>query len=85
MPHRKLWRIDVAIVGTAYVRARTRTEAVYKATEHLHDTALEVSGSTDDSEVEISGLHLSHPDLPEVSLSPAFTVRGPLGPASAAE
>jgi hypothetical protein len=69
-----IYSIAVPIYATAYVRAGTPEEAKVKAA-NLENLALEVEDRA--SEVPISGLQLSDPALPDISLSPAMTVIGP--------
>ena len=69
-----IYSIAVTIYATAYVRAGTPEEAEVKAA-NLENLALEVEDRA--SEVPISGLQLSDPALPDISLSPAMTVIGP--------
>ena len=69
-----IYSITVTVYATAYVRAGSPEEAKAKAAA-LENHALEVADAG--SEVAISGLKLSDPDLPDVSLSPAMTVIGP--------
>jgi hypothetical protein len=69
-----IYSIAVTIYATAYVRAGTPEEAKVKAA-NLENLALEVEDRA--SEVPISGLQLSDPALPDISLSPAMTVIGP--------
>lgn len=69
-----IYSIAVTIYATAYVRAGTPEEAKVKAA-NLENLALEVEDRA--SEVPISGLQLSDPALPDISLSPAMTVIDP--------
>lgn len=69
-----IYSIAVTIYATAYVRAGSSAEAKAKVAA-LENDVLEVADAG--SEVAISGLKLSDPDLPDVSLSPAMTVIGP--------
>ena len=68
-----MWSIDVQIAGTLYVRAPNAAKALAMAKQALEGGAgLEVEDIC--SEIAISGLRYSDPDLPAVSLSPAMTV-----------
>lgn len=69
-----IYSIAVTVYATAYIRAGSPEEAKAKAAA-LENHALEVVDAG--SEVAISGLRLSDPALPDVSLSPAMTVIGP--------
>lgn len=75
----KLFRVEMTIAATAYIRAESAEEAEQKAEALAHEV-LEVS---DDN--LISGLDFDDPDLPEVSLSPAMTILGRSEPAEEAE
>ena len=67
----KVWNIDVEIAGTAYIRADTADEAREKLGRWIKDEGwLELRGEG------ISSANLSSPYLPEVSLSPAMTLKG---------
>lgn len=68
-----LYRVEVKICATAYVKANNPTEAIKKATA--------LSGSSPDildsgGEVPVSGAKFDDPALPEISLSPAMTIHG---------
>lgn len=69
-----IYSITVTVYATVYVRAGSPEEAKAKAAA-LENHALEIADAG--SEVAISGLKLSDPDLPDVSLSPAMTLVGP--------
>ena len=69
-----IYSIAVTVYATAYVRAASPDEAKAKAAA-LENRVLEAEDAG--SEVAISGLKLSDPALPDVSLSPAMTVIGP--------
>jgi hypothetical protein len=68
-----VYRVDVMICATAYIKADSEQEARKKLAA--------IDGTTDathpDSELPISGEQFDSPDLPEVSISPALTLRGP--------
>jgi hypothetical protein len=70
----KIYRIDMMVAATAYIRANSEDEALQLA-RAMRDDTLEVADAG--SEVPISGARFDDPDLPDVSLSPAMTVRGP--------
>lgn len=67
-----VYSMDIRIVGTAYVKAENEREARRKVRE-LRLSGLEVGGDE-----MISGRPYDHPDLPEVSLSPAMTIHLPV-------
>ncbi|MBY0560148.1 hypothetical protein [Hyphomicrobium sp.] len=68
-----VYSVDVKICATAYVKANSEEEALAYV-KGLDGQALETTGSVGD--VEVSGLSLTSPDLPDVSLSPAMTCYG---------
>ena len=68
-----IYQIDLKVAATAYIRANSKEEAI----QALKD---EIGRGCDYADLEISGLRLSHPELPDISLSPAMTVLGPFGP-----
>jgi len=70
----KVYRIDVQIAGTLYVKATSEKAAREIATDATDMVCLEVEDVC--SEIEISGKQYDDPDLPDVSLSPAMTVHG---------
>lgn len=69
-----IYRIDVKVWATAYIRADSAEEATEIA-KGLKQQGLEVSDAGGD--IEISGLQYDDPELPDVSLSPAMTCHGP--------
>lgn len=69
----KLWRVDVQVSATAYVKAPTPREALEKVAE-LNGQGQVVSG--DPRGVPIVGCRFSDPAMPELSLSPAITIHG---------
>jgi hypothetical protein len=70
----KVFQIDVRLYGTVFIRAETREEAEKKLTAVKGDwLAMDGGGES----IEVSGADLDSDDLPEVSLSPAFTLIGP--------
>lgn len=70
-----VYSIDVMICATAYIKAETEAEAQAIALG-LKDSALELYEQ--EGEVPISGKDLDNPDLPDVSFSPAMSVKGPV-------
>ena len=67
----KVWNVDVKIAGTAYIKADTAEEAREKLDQWIENEGwLELRGEA------ISSADLSSPFLPEVSLSPAMTLKG---------
>lgn len=67
----KLYSIDIPVYATAYIKADSAEEAQALARKLRHAT-IEVTGSTSDSDVTISGG--PYGDLPDVSLSPVMTI-----------
>jgi hypothetical protein len=66
-----LFSADVKLAGTCYVNATSQAEAKEKIERWLRREApLEFSGPG------ISELRFDNPNLPEISLSPAFTAHG---------
>ena len=74
MSKKKLYRVDVQIYATAYIKASSAAEARTIA-KNLKDETLEVVCM--DGDLPISGRRYDDPLLPDVSLSPAMTVVGP--------
>lgn len=70
-----LYEIDVRIAGTAYIKAKSKAEAVRKA-KGLKHLSLQL-GEDEQGELPISGRDYDDPRLPEISLSPAMTIHGP--------
>lgn len=66
----KVYRIEMQVCATAYIKASSEDRALAKA-KKLADTELMVDG------LMISSAQFDNPDLPEVSLSPAMTIHGP--------
>ena len=64
----KLYRIDVLIYGTAYVKAQSKTEAVNDARSNLTGTDIDLTGRM------VSARQYDDPALPGISLSPAATI-----------
>lgn len=71
-----LYRIDIKICGTAYIKAHTAEEAKAKCNEHFKCTGMELIVDND----KISGKRYDDPKLPEVSMSPAISFYGPWSP-----
>lgn len=65
----KVYRIDVKLCGTAYVRAKDEKDARRKAKEFSKEW-FEVRGDV------VSHLSFDDPRLPDVSLSPAIAGHG---------
>lgn len=78
-----IYSIDIRITATAYIRASSEAHARTLA-NGLTGDCLEVAG-VGQSEVAISGLPFDHPELPDVSLSPAMTIWGAQGVAEIAQ
>jgi hypothetical protein len=81
-----LYRIEMAVAATAYVKAKNKQEAIEKALA-LSNTFLTVAETphddTAEGEIAISGASFDWPGLPEISLSPAMTILGVSGTPSA--
>lgn len=72
-----VYRIDVKICATAYIRANSEEEALAKVKQREMSTLLAPEGPFDtDDEIEISEREYGDPNLPEFSLSPAMTFHG---------
>jgi hypothetical protein len=71
----KIFRIDVQIAGTAYIKADSEEDAMMKVTT-LNNSTLTVEDGLDGSDVPISGRRFTDPLLPQISLSPAMTLHG---------
>lgn len=69
-----IWRVDVRLYASAYIRAKTAEEAMLIA-RAMKDSGPGIDGSS--GEIEICGLRYEDPDLPDVSLSPEMTIYGP--------
>ena len=81
MNDQKLWGVDVIVYATAYIRAGSADEALTIA-RGLKRSVIEVEG---DGDLAVLDLSYDDPDLPDVSLSPAMTVAGPVDGAVPAE
>lgn len=66
---------DVMICATVYVKASSKDEAAQIVRE-LKDRSPAIHDS--DGDVEVSGLALDNPDLPDVSFSPAMSICEPV-------
>ena len=70
-----LYRLEVKLCGSAYIKAETEEEAVKLFHEHFgHD---EKRWEGVDVDYMTSSRDFDDPRLPEVSLSPAMTALGP--------
>ncbi|WP_294533403.1 hypothetical protein [uncultured Rhodoblastus sp.] len=74
----RLYRADMRLYATVYVRAPNKTAARRVAREFANHV-FEFSGD------HVSNRDLDDPDLPEISLSPAMTGNGHVGAVSSAE
>lgn len=72
-----LYSIDIKIAATVYIKAETKKAALTKAKTLVHDEIEVIEDPT--SELPIVGYRFDSEDLPEISLSPAMTLRGPWG------
>lgn len=73
-PSPGLYSMEINLCATVYVKASSEEEAVEKIKKLKYSSpAIPDSGG----DVAISGLSYDHPDLPEVSLSPAMTIHDP--------
>lgn len=68
----KLFRVDMVVYATAYVRAEDFRDAAAKIAK-LRDCTLHVRDAAA-TEVPISGVPYDDPELPEVSFAPVMTV-----------
>lgn len=72
-----LWRCDVRVIATAYVRAATKGKA-FKIVSLMAGDVLEFPDNLGQcGDLEISGAQFDSPILPVASLSPAMSVIGP--------
>ena len=69
-----LYSTNVMICATAYIRADTLEEAQKIATDRFTDSNLILPDEVD-ADVPIFGLEYDHPEMPDVSLSPAMTLQ----------
>ncbi len=78
-----LFKVEVNLIGTAYIRAKSETEAKVKAKAIRGEI---ISGESIGGDVCISSRYLDDPQLPEISLSPVMKIysidRRTLGAAS---
>ena len=65
-----VYSVDIEIVATLYIKAENEEEALLKA-KPMSEAMFDLDNSS-----IFSGLSFDHPDLPEVSLSPAMTGQG---------
>jgi hypothetical protein len=70
-----LYAIDIKINATAYVKADSPEQAIDKAKPYFKNKDLDV-GTRAESDVRICDLRFDDPKLPEISLSPAMTIKG---------
>jgi hypothetical protein len=71
----KLWRRDMMICGTVYIKADTAAEAE-RIAQAMKDTSMEISEVNGDHEV--SGLQFDNPALPDVSFTPPCNIIRPV-------
>lgn len=77
-----LYRIEVPLTATAYVKAASGEEAMRKLREELaHGAEIEVAELYAD--IPVSDAPLDDPCLPEISLSPSMTAHEPEADAEA--
>ncbi|NEI71013.1 hypothetical protein GR212_15650 [Rhizobium lusitanum] len=67
-----VFQTDVLICTVAYVKAKSKSEAYRKLIAH-DETSVEFRNQVI-NEIEVSGLPIDSPDLPELSISPYMTV-----------
>lgn len=76
----KVFSIDVTIVATAYIRASSQEEAERLLQDRLLTPGsgeLPTSdGSNSANSIVVSGAFYDSPYLPQISISPAITVKG---------
>lgn len=76
----KLYKQDVHIYGTAYVKASNKARAQNKLAKMIEQyPALELIEVGTQMGIPISDRDFQDPDLPEVSLSPAMTITADVG------
>lgn len=68
----KVFRCDIRIAGTVYVKAKSKKEAK-RLVDQMKGNGFEISEG-EYGDVIISGASFDDPELPEVSLSPCFTL-----------
>lgn len=78
----RLYRIDVILYATAYIKASSAKEARAIAREKLEGNAMTIS---EEDTGFISNEPYDSEDLPDVSLSPAVTIGETTGVASCVE
>lgn len=70
----RVYRVEVDVQATAYIRANDEHEARLLLREHILNGTMELPQGN--FGVEISGKQYDDPTLPVASLSPAMTVDG---------
>jgi hypothetical protein len=75
----KVYSVDVQMVGTAYIKANSEEEALVAARAFFKfpegtETIPDQPDCLEDG--SFCDLRLDHPDLPDISLSPALTFHG---------
>lgn len=72
----EIYRIDMRLCATAYIRATSEEDAAKKAKalKDLSPAILSPDGRHHMADVPISGLDFDDPKLPDVSFSPAMTI-----------
>lgn len=70
-----IYTVDVRLYATAYIRASSAKEALEIAKRELSGEFIEVAEQRE-SDIPITGERFS-PEMPDVSLSPAMTIKGP--------
>lgn len=68
-----IYSIDLKVAATAYVRADSQADAIQALKDEIG------LNGCDYADIEISGVALDSPELPDISLSPAMTIYGPWG------
>jgi hypothetical protein len=72
-----LYSIDIRIYGTAYIKAETASEAQLIANRLEKQDLIFEDDAVTLGDIKVTGLPYDHPDLPDVSLSPCFSIWGP--------
>jgi hypothetical protein len=70
----KLYRQDVRICGTVYIKAKSRAEAISKV-KALAGKGIDTENNAG-ADIPVSAARCNDPGLPEISLSPAMTFKG---------
>ncbi|MCK0441216.1 hypothetical protein MUG78_17595 [Gordonia alkaliphila] len=72
----QLYSADIVVAATAYVKARSESEARQILVDATKDYTVINAEGADCEEIPITGSQFDDPDLPVVSMSPIMTVQG---------